>query len=499
MSELIALALGTLLSEDLACIAAGVLVAQGRVEFVPAVAACLAGIFAGDLSLYLAGRFGWAMGRKVLGLPAFDRASEWLRRRQVWAVILSRFTPGLRVPTYVAAGFLRVPSGRFALTLALAAAVWTPLVVGLAAWLRERVQAYAPIPVIAVLGFVAVSGARKLWRYEDRRALVGRVQRAVRWEFWPSWLAYLPLLPYLGYLAVKHRSLTAFCSANPGMPRGGLKGESKIDILRQLASVEEAVPRSALLPAGLTVDQRMEVAGRWELPLVLKPDVGERGQAVAVIRTREELRAYLQDHAESTIVQEYVPGVEAGVFYIRYPDQARGQVVSITEKLFPKLAGDGRSTVEELILRDGRAVCVADHYLRVNRDRAFSVPEAGEEVQLVEIGSHCRGAIFRDGSRLKSARLEEAIDRLAKAHPGFYLGRFDVRAESLEAMREGRFKVIELNGVSSEPTHIYDPAVNVWEAYRALGRQWKAAFEIGVKNRAEGAPPVGVIEILKRL
>ena len=57
------LALATLVSEDLACIAAGVLAARGALSFPAAVAACLAGILAGDLLLYLAGR---TLGRAAL-------------------------------------------------------------------------------------------------------------------------------------------------------------------------------------------------------------------------------------------------------------------------------------------------------------------------------------------------------------------------------------------------------------------------------------------------
>jgi hypothetical protein len=48
---LLGLALATLASEDLACIAAGLLVAQGAISFPAATAACLAGILVGDLAL----------------------------------------------------------------------------------------------------------------------------------------------------------------------------------------------------------------------------------------------------------------------------------------------------------------------------------------------------------------------------------------------------------------------------------------------------------------
>ncbi|MDA1045263.1 MAG: hypothetical protein O3C57_08585, partial [Verrucomicrobia bacterium] len=53
----------TLLSEDLTCIGAGLLVVQGYMSFGTATAACVIGILAGDLILYAIGR---TLGRPVL-------------------------------------------------------------------------------------------------------------------------------------------------------------------------------------------------------------------------------------------------------------------------------------------------------------------------------------------------------------------------------------------------------------------------------------------------
>ena len=65
-------------------------------------------------------------------------------------------------------------------------------------------------------------------------------------------------------------------------------------------------------------------------------------------------------HLKSTtapiLVQSYVEGPhEIGVFYYRFPHETHGQIFAITEKLFPVVQGDGRSTVAELIWRNPRA------------------------------------------------------------------------------------------------------------------------------------------------
>ncbi len=159
----------------------------------------------------------------------------------------------------------------------------------------------------------------------------------------------------------------------------------------------------------------------------------------------------------------------------------------------PILRGEGKRTLEELILADDRAVCMSDFYLRKNADRIQDVPAAGERVQLVEIGTHCRGAIFLDGSDTITPALEEVIDRIARTFDGFFFGRFDIRVASRQDLMAGRnMKIVELNGVTSEATHIYDPKLSLFDAYRVLFQQWRIAFEIGDLNRVRGIQPASV-------
>src|SRR5262249_2147185 len=110
-----------------------------------------------------------------------------------------------------------------------------------------------------------------------------------------------------------------------------------------------------------------------------------------------------------------------------------------------------------------------------------------------ELGTHSRGAIFLDGDRYKTARLEEAFDQISLGFKGFYFGRFDVRTPAVEEFIQGKnFKIIELNGVTSEATHIYDPKNSLVTAYKTLCAQWRIAFEIGARNLRRGARPTPV-------
>jgi hypothetical protein len=105
--------------------------------------------------------------------------------------------------------------------------------------------------------------------------------------------------------------------------------------------------------------------------------------------------------------------------------------------------------------------------------------------------------VFLDGAALHTPALEQAIDRISRSHPGFFIGRYDIRTPSLAAFRNGTFKVIELNGVSAEATHIYDPAISLFEAYRVMFRQWSLAFEIGAMNRDLDDRPMLAMDLWK--
>lgn len=523
----VSLAAATLVSEDLTCVAAGVLVAEGRLPLALAIVGCLAGIVAGDVALMLAGRlcgprlFRSRWLRRLVSRDAVDAAARWMQARGALVVFASRFVPGTRLATYVASGMLGIRVGHFTLLAAASALLWVPALVGISA-LAGRQTAEAGLLatvsaagralaiVAAVLAAIRLSTSRRrtpaegrvldvAWRM--RRRLVGTWRRWTRWEFWPLWLFYPPVIAAIAVLALRYRRATLFTAANPGIPAGGVVGESKFDILRRLGCNDGLVARTALVAGGFSPAERLTMAlafmerNALTFPIVVKPDQGQRGSGVAVVHSREELRRRFDEVSADLLVQEYVPGVEFGIFYYRRPANARGRIYSITAKHFPAVVGDGRSTLERLILADERAVCLERVHRRRHASRLNDVPAAGERVTLVEIGSHCRGSLFVDGSPLATPALAAAVDAAARRFDGFYFGRFDVRADSVEDFRAGSFRILELNGVTSEATHIYDPRTTLASAYRVLFRQWRIAFEIGDSNRRRGVQPATLTEL----
>ena len=233
-------------------------------------------------------------------------------------------------------------------------------------------------------------------------------------------------------------------------------------------------------------------------PVVLKPDLGERGQGVAIIKTEAAAAEYLKQCQDDIIAQEFVPGSEFGVFYYRYPDQDKGEILSITHKQLVSVVGNGRDNLEHLILHDSRALRMAKFFLRQHADHLEDIPTDGQNVYLSELGTHCRGALFTDAREHITDALRDAIDDLSQQFDGFHFGRYDLRVPSVEELRAGRnLKVLELNGVTSEATHIYNPGYSLIQAWKDICNQWRIAFEIGMANIARDHQPSEINELLR--
>jgi hypothetical protein len=130
----------------------------------------------------------------------------------------------------------------------------------------------------------------------------------------------------------------------------------------------------------------------------------------------------------------------------------------------------------------------------------LEVPAEGAVIELGALGTHSRGATFLDGNHLRTPELEAEVDRIAQTVEGFYFGRFDLRAPSEEHFTRGeQLKVLELNGVTSEEAHMYDPANGFGKAVRTLSAQWRTAFEIGAVIRDRGGKPLGLVALAREV
>ena len=508
---MLALALGTLLSEDLSCIAGGLVAAKGWIPVEGAIAACAFGIWVGDLGLYGVGyyvshkRNHWRWLDKIVSPARVERGKRMFERYGFWWIVISRFLPGMRLPAYVAAGVVGWSFKTFVALLAIAVWIWTPMLVGLTYAMGKVVLGWVETyrtwawPVVGALILLIFAVDRLLipsltWR--GRRLLLSRWTRFRRWEFWPMWMVYPPVLLSLLGQAFRYRSLTVFTAANPAIPAGGFAMESKGDILEALKTPDESALRVARFtrwPAGLPVSDRLRLLREFldreglNYPVVLKPDVGERGRGVKIVHSEEEAREWCTHCHAAAMAQEYVEGLEYGVQWMCFPHQDRGVISSIARKHTQFVIGNGQQTLERLILDDPRAVMMADYYLSKFATRLNDIPEAGEKVWLASIGTHARGAVFTDARGHATPDLLRVMDQVGHAYEGFFFGRYDLRVPSAEDLRRGRkIVVLELNGVTGEPLHVYQPGYPWRVGMTELSRHWRHACEIGALNRARG-------------
>lgn len=137
---------------------------------------------------------------------------------------------------------------------------------------------------------------------------------------------------------------------------GGLLGESKHKILKKLP--QHLVPPYMLLSHLSTVNDvlcAMKKNG-FQFPVIFKPDLGEGGWMVEKISSEKDIANYLTRIKLPFIMQKYVDDpLEFGMFYRRFPSEERGSVISVTWKKFLSVTGDGRHTLQELIMMDDRA------------------------------------------------------------------------------------------------------------------------------------------------
>jgi len=507
--KFLVLAAMTLISEDLTCISTGTLIAEDLLNPLTGIFACFTGIFVGDGLLYVVGllmgkrALQWPILRKFLSEQRVERCRGWFESNGFKAVIISRFIPGTRLPTYFAAGLMGSRAKYFLIAAALATAIWTPLIVvgawffgaQMKNWLQfSKSKTGLAFLIIVISGFLVFRLLLSLGDWRKRRRLKSRLYRLVRWEFWPIVVLYTPVFIYNLWLAVKYRRLSLFLGSNPGIEFSGMVGESKHQIMSKFQHATDYVAQFAQIPAKGSVGERLGDLETWmaktgeTYPVILKPDIGQRGSGVRRVDHRDQAKAYLEHNPNLVQVQAHAPGpYEFGVYYRRFPNEPSGKILGLTGKDFPQVVGNGKDSLEHLILKNPVAMGRYHIFRERFKDRLETVPEPGEVIHLVNTGNHCLGTIFNDSSHLLTPALQERFDEITKQTEGIYIGRYDIRASNLEDFRLGRaFKILEFNGATCEPSHMYDLRHGLLYGLRALFKHYASLWEIGYQNANKG-------------
>lgn len=330
-------------------------------------------------------------------------------------------------------------------------------------------------------------------------------------EFWPGWIMYFPVVIQWLVLTVRYRSLTVPFIANPNLTLSGMVGVPKSELLGQA----NGICKDTILPWSVfrinDSDPTLQ-ANIWikdlstkqiKLPFVCKPDIGCRGSGVKLIKTVNQLSKIIKQYpVETSLMCQRLSSYESevGIFFVKYPHDKIGEIVSLTAKYLPKVTGDGKTKLKDLIKNDERAGQLIHLFEKRFKDSWELVPNNGEEVCLVFSASHSKGAVFRDATKYITPELTKKINEIMNGLPQFYYGRLDVKYSDLENLQKGKnLEIIEINAASSESTQIWDRNAKFSYAIRMLLWQYRTLFKLGSINRNKGYKPPSINKFIKHL
>ncbi|MGD0106218.1 MAG: VTT domain-containing protein [Rhodopila sp.] len=159
-----AIILGTFILEDAATVIAAMQVEDGGVSLPLALMSLYAGIVLGDLGLYGLGRLSASIPWVARHLPPHRQETirAWVSGRIFKVVLVSRFLPGLRLPTYTTCGFVGADLRQFTLAAIVATACWTSLLFAvslkLGQFLMDHLGAWRWAGAALFVAFIILAG-----------------------------------------------------------------------------------------------------------------------------------------------------------------------------------------------------------------------------------------------------------------------------------------------------------------------------------------------------
>lgn len=129
----VTLAVSTIFTQELGALVGGFAAEQGHLQFTGVVAVCSAAVFGESLALYALGRWraAWVRLRLRKSPPIVRKLLSAMRWNPWRSTIIARFAFGARIALPMACGAARVPPWIFVTGTAVAAVVWSVIVVSL--------------------------------------------------------------------------------------------------------------------------------------------------------------------------------------------------------------------------------------------------------------------------------------------------------------------------------------------------------------------------------
>lgn len=290
---------------------------------------------------------------------------------------------------------------------------------------------------------------------------------------------WMSLVYWSGY-SLYFRTLTYFSVANPKIYLGGMLDERKSDIYSLVPS--QYLPKTIMYPKP-SVGILEDICVNFNFPIIVKPNVGFKGYMVKRIDSKEEFNTVIKEYADvELIVQEFLSEEhEYSVMYY-FVDSSDFGVTSLVKKHLPNVVGNGKDTLKKLIERSknpfiNKSWVVEKNYLLLNK-----VLEVGQLYVLDHVGNYSRGSNFENLNSRIDPELTTTINEFYRMVNGMNFCRMDVKANSLEDLKKGNFKLLEINGAKSEPLHIYDPNLGFSHIVKSIHQHWTILFKVVKKS-----------------
>lgn len=276
-------------------------------------------------------------------------------------------------------------------------------------------------------------------------------------------LGHLYLLPWFARRCFEcELPLRPFLDANPKLELGGLPIASK---LSRYGNAPPYLP--SLIIRGDTDPSDLEAfVEEHSFPLVIKPLYGAHSRGVHKVVSHGEILSAVGD--EPMVLQPYVDvPKEYGINVLRVGPRLK--IYGLTEVPVRAVWGDGQRCLTALV-EEAYGSDVASHI-----ENGSWTPPEGRHVPIQVAAEPGEGRSCRDITDTVTPELRTACEQAAD-QIGLRFGRFDVKARSREALRKGKFYVLEANGSPSMDLTLYDDRYSLSVKIERLRAHWDEFF-----------------------
>lgn len=310
----------------------------------------------------------------------------------------------------------------------------------------------------------------------------------VHWQNWHYHIKYLPILPVWIWYCIKSRSLWFFSNVNPGLTLGGMDGETKEEMYMQLPA--NLYPKTIFVNPGEDINSIQQKINDKQifLPFVVKPNEGMSALMFRVIKNFDDFKKYHSSMDERYLIQEFLDyPMEVSVFYYRMPNEKSGTVSGFLSKEWPFVTGDGNSSLKTLIYNKFKNTNYLNHYLEKFSSSRNIILQQNEVFKLSDACNRGQGGQLICLKDEIDDKLLSVFDSISYYNGNFLYGRYDIKCNSVQELKEGKnFKILEFNGSGSGTQHIYARKYSLSSALNIILNHWKALYTISKLNNERG-------------